>query len=42
MHPEKKLFSKEMQTFTFEISNNPKKRTELQTISSRKQDRGSM
>lgn len=40
--PRKKLFSKEMQTFTFEISNNPKKRTELQTISSRKQDRGSM
>lgn len=42
MHPEKNLFSKEMQTFTFEISNNPKKRTELPTISSRKQDRGSM
>lgn len=41
MHPEK-MFSKEMQTFTFEISNNPKKRSELQTISSRKQERGSM
>lgn len=40
--PRKKLFSKEMQTFTFEISNNPKKRSELPTISSRKQDRGSM
>lgn len=39
---QKKWFSKEMQTFTFEISNNPKKRSELPTISSRKQDRGSM
>lgn len=38
----KKWFSKEMQTFTFEISNNPKEHSELQTITSSEQDRGSM
>lgn len=31
-----------MQTFTFEISNNPKEHSELQTITSSEQDRGSM
>lgn len=43
MHQTKqKWFSKEMQTFTFEISNNPKEHSELQTITSSEQDRGSM
>lgn len=43
MHQKKKKwFSKEMQTFTFEISNNPKELSELQTITSSEQDRGSM
>lgn len=42
MHQKKKWFSKEMQTFTFEISNNPKEHLELQTITSSEQDRGSM